>query len=98
MRRTVRFGLGRLAFSRLGRPLLGLRRELEEEQLLALFNFGDQDAVVRLGYPERYYDLWTGEDRSAIDVTVPAKDFVWLMRKGQVEKARKGRRKKEEKA
>ena len=61
--------------------VLGIGRYWQGEKLLALFNFSDEEQTVRLGEPERYYDLWTGFDRNAIEVTLPAGDFAWLVRK-----------------
>ena len=58
--------------------VLGIGRYYMGEKLLALFNFDAQPHTLRLGNPERYYDLWTGEERNADIVTLPAGDFAWL--------------------
>ncbi|MBQ6373991.1 MAG: amylosucrase [Clostridia bacterium] len=59
--------------------VLGIGRWCRSEKLLALFNFADEPVRVRLGDPERFTDLWTGESRDAVEVELQAKDFVWLL-------------------
>ena len=61
--------------------VLGIGRELYGEKLLALFNFSDAEKQVKLAEPEAFVDLFTGEDRPADVVTLPAGDFAWLLRK-----------------
>ena len=70
----------------------GIVRTYQGEKLVALFNFSDEAQTVRLGHPERFLDLWTGRPREALEVTLPAKDFAWLVAE---EQKKKPRRKKE---
>ena len=72
--------------------VLGIVRTYQGEKLVALFNFSDEAQTVRLGHPERFLDLWTGRPREALEVTLPAKDFAWLVAE---EQKKKPRRKKE---
>ncbi len=63
--------------------VLGIGRWLNGQKLLALFNFSDEDQVIRLGEPERYTDLWTGEPRNADEIALAPGDFAWLLRTGR---------------
>ncbi|MBR7187268.1 MAG: amylosucrase [Clostridia bacterium] len=73
--------------------VLGIVRTYQGEKLVALFNFSDEAQTVRLGHPERFLDLWTGRPREALEVTIPAKDFAWLVAEEQKKKARKKKEK-----
>ena len=58
--------------------VLGIGRYLNGEKLIALFNFGDREVIVRLGETDPYTDLWTGKPRGAWAVALKPKDFAWL--------------------
>ena len=73
--------------------VLGIVRTYQGEKLVALFNFSDEAQTVRLGHPERFLDLWTGRPREALEVTIPAKDFAWLVAEEQKKKVRKKKEK-----
>ena len=73
--------------------VLGIVRMYQGEKLVALFNVSDEAQTVRLGHPERFLDLWTGRPREALEVTLPAKDFAWLVAEEQKKKARKKKEK-----
>jgi len=73
--------------------VLGIVRTYQGEKLVALFNFSDEAQTVRLGHPERFLDLWTGRPREALEVTIPAKDFAWLVAEEQKKKARRKKEK-----
>ena len=60
--------------------VLGIGRWQNGEKLLALFNFSDEEQEIRMGNPERYIDLWTGEPRNADVLRLPAGDFAWLLK------------------
>ena len=61
--------------------VLGIGRYFRGEQLIALFNFSDQDETAWIDEPGDYTDLITGKMRDAKAVGVPAQDFVWLLTK-----------------
>ena len=49
------------------------------EQLLALFNFGEEPQTVQLGDGKSYTDLISGKEGDAMAVKVGAGDFRWLL-------------------
>ena len=59
--------------------VLGVGRYYLGEQLLALFNFSDQEKTVWLHDDKQYTDLFTGESGDADAVKVPAGGFRWLL-------------------
>ncbi len=59
--------------------ILGIGRYYQDEKLIALFNFGDEDETAWIDEPGEFHDLLTGDIRSAKAVGVPAHDFAWLM-------------------
>ena len=59
--------------------VLGVGRYYLGEQLLALFNFSDQEKTVWLHDDKQYTDLFTGESGDADSVKVPAGGFRWLL-------------------
>ena len=59
--------------------VLGVGRYYLGEQLLALFNFSDQEKTVWLHDDKQYTDLFTGESEDADAVKVPAGGFRWLL-------------------
>lgn len=58
--------------------VLAVGRYYRKEQLLALFNFGAEDATAWLKDEKEYTDLVTGEKGDAGAVKVPAGGFRWL--------------------
>ena len=60
--------------------VLGIGRYCHGQKLLALFNFGDKEVILRLGETESYTDLVTGLPRSAWAVALPPKGFAWLLK------------------
>lgn len=58
--------------------ILALGRYYQEEKLLALFNFSDQEETAWLGESETYVDLLTGEELNAEEVRIQPGDFRWL--------------------
>ena len=59
--------------------VLGVGRYCDGEQLLALFNFGDEDTTVWLRDEKIYTDLMSGEEGDAGAVRLPAGGFKWLL-------------------
>ena len=59
--------------------VLGIGRYCLGQQLLALFNFGDEDAAVQLNEGMCYTDLTDGTESDALCVSVPAGGFRWLL-------------------
>ena len=62
--------------------VLGIGRWRNGHRLVALFNFGDREVIVRVGDPYPYTDLWTGQPRGAYAVNLKPKDFAWLYNEG----------------
>ena len=60
--------------------ILGIGRYFGEEKLLALFNFDHSEQTACLQDPEEYTDLFTGEKKAAVAVTLPACGFQWLLK------------------
>lgn len=62
------------------RALLALIRETSEEKLICIYNFSDQDKVAWINEQDgTYTDLFTGVQRDAQAVEIPAFGFIWLM-------------------
>ena len=59
--------------------ILGIGRYYNGEKLLAFFNFSENEQIAWVNEREDYYDLITGERKSARAVTVPGYGFVWMM-------------------
>lgn len=60
------------------RAVLGIRRTLDGETVLGLFNFADADKTVRLSGQADYTDLLTGQAIPAGAFTLPSYGFLWL--------------------
>ncbi len=58
--------------------VLAIGRYYEDEKLIALFNFSENDETAWINEDEDYIDLMTGEKRAAKAVNLPAYDFAWL--------------------
>ena len=58
--------------------VLGIGRYYDDEKLIALFNFSENDETAWINEDEDYVDLMTGEKRAAKAVNIPAYDFAWL--------------------
>ena len=61
--------------------ILGIGRYYRSEQVLALFNFGAEDATAWLRDEKEYTDLMNGTTGDAGAVKVPAGGFRWLCHK-----------------
>ena len=61
--------------------ILGIGRYYRKEQILALFNFGAEDATAWLRDEKEYTDLIDGTVSDAGAVKVPAGGFRWLCHK-----------------
>ena len=61
--------------------VLGIGRYYRGEQLLALFNFSDQEQKVWLRDEKTYTDLISGEEGDAGMLRLDAGDFRWLLHK-----------------
>ncbi|MBQ4434711.1 MAG: amylosucrase, partial [Clostridia bacterium] len=59
--------------------VLGIGRYYKGEQLLALFNFADQDRTAWIMDTKSYTDLIDGKEGDAGAVKVPAGGFRWLL-------------------
>ena len=59
--------------------VLGIGRYYRGEQLLALFNFSDQDRTAWLKDEKMYTDLMDGTESDAGAVKIPAGGFRWLL-------------------
>jgi len=57
--------------------ILCILRENEEERFLGIFNFSDHTRTAWMEEAGIWTDLWTGEKREMVNVTVPGRDFVW---------------------
>lgn len=57
--------------------LLAIRRSLGGQELVGLFNFGDDAACAELALDGKYRSLITGEETELKNVTVPAQGFIW---------------------
>ena len=59
--------------------VLGIGRYYRQEQLLALFNFGDTEKTVWLRDEKIYTDLMDGSAADAGRLILPARGFRWLL-------------------
>ena len=58
--------------------ILGVKRSLEDEKLIALFNFAEEDKTAWIQEDGRYTDVMAGEQKEGKAVFVPAGSFCWL--------------------
>lgn len=58
--------------------ILGVKRSLEDEKLIALFNFAEEDKTAWIQEDGRYTDVMSGEQKEGKAVFVPAGSFCWL--------------------
>ena len=58
--------------------LLGIRRILDGEEIVGIFNFSEEEKVAALDLRGWYRDVFTGEDLLLQNVTVPGNGFYWL--------------------
>ncbi|MDE6890795.1 MAG: alpha-amylase family protein [Lachnospiraceae bacterium] len=61
--------------------LLCIGRYFEGEKIIGIFNFSEFDKTAWIKEEGEYRDLMTGEDRKAVDVSIPAYGFYYLKRK-----------------
>ena len=59
--------------------VLGLGRYYNKKKLLALFNFGDGEETAWIHEKENYKNLLTGKKIWAHNVTIPGRDFIWMI-------------------
>lgn len=63
------------------KAILGIARYLGGEQLVGLFNFGNEpETAAAIHSGGRYQNLVTGETMNISEITVPAQGFLWLKR------------------
>ena len=58
--------------------ILGIGRYYNDQKLIALFNFADDEQTAWIDEPEDFIELMTGEKREAKAVQLPPHGFVWL--------------------
>lgn len=58
--------------------ILGVKRSLEDEKFIALFNFAEEDKTAWIQEDGRYMDVMSGEQKEGKAVFVPAGSFCWL--------------------
>lgn len=58
--------------------LLGIRRCLEGEEMVGLFNFSRSPKTAALPLSGKYQDILTGEERMLTQVEIPAGGFLWV--------------------
>ena len=63
--------------------VLGVRRELDGEVLVALFNFSEHPRNVSIPAGE-YMDLWSGAGYTGSSVTLKGYGYAWLKEKPQL--------------
>jgi len=74
-------GDARVSLLPVARPgLLGIRRSGGGEDLVALFNFGEDAEEVRVSACIGHTDLMTGQKLGGDTITLPAGGFVWMMK------------------
>ena len=59
--------------------VLGIGRYYDGEKLVALFNFGEREAMVGVSELGDYRDLLSGEDLDKSAVDIPSGGFVWML-------------------
>ena len=63
------------------KAILGIARYLRGEQLVGLFNFGNEpETAAAIHSGGTYRNLVTGETLNISEITVPAQGFLWLKR------------------
>lgn len=58
--------------------ILGIKRSRDEEKLIALFNFSQEEKTAWIQEDGLYTDVMSGEQKEAKAVLVPAGSFCWL--------------------
>lgn len=58
--------------------VLGIKRIRDKEQLIALFNFSDEEKTAWIQEDGFYIDVMSGEQREGKTVAIPASSFCWL--------------------
>ena len=58
--------------------ILGIKRSQDEEKLIALFNFSQEEKTAWIQEDGLYTDVMSGEQKEAKAVLVPAGSFCWL--------------------
>ncbi|MCR5004545.1 MAG: amylosucrase [Clostridiales bacterium] len=59
--------------------ILAIGRYYERQQLIALFNFADDEQIAWINEQDPYRDLWTNEPCKAQGVRLAGHDFRWLL-------------------
>ena len=59
--------------------VLGIGRYYDNEKLIALFNFSEDEQVAWINEDEDYIDLMTGLQRDAKGVNLAGHSFAWLL-------------------
>jgi len=60
------------------RALLAIRRCLNGEEMVGIFNFSGEEKQAKLPLAGWYRDVLTGEDMTLAGIQVPANGFYWL--------------------
>lgn len=58
--------------------VLGIKRIRDKEQLIALFDFSDEEKTAWIQEDGFYIDVMSGEQREGKTVAIPAGSFCWL--------------------
>ena len=61
--------------------VLGIFRSYGKQNLLALFNFCEEERTVSLGQKLSYTDLMTGRKHRNDSVVLPPYGFIWALEK-----------------
>ena len=62
--------------------VLCICRAFEEDKLVGLFNFSEEDRTARIHETGEYVDLISGQEMGALEVDIPGYGFYYLKKKG----------------
>ena len=60
------------------RALLAIRRILNGEEIVGIFNFSGEEKRAEIRLPGWYRDVFTGEDVQLTNLNIPGNGFCWL--------------------
>ena len=60
------------------RALLAIRRTLNGEEIVGIFNFSGEEKRAEIRLPGWYRDVFTGEDVQLTNLNIPGNGFCWL--------------------
>lgn len=58
--------------------ILGIKRILGKEKLIALFNFSEEDKTAWIQEEGLYMDVMSGQHKEGKAVSIPSGSFCWL--------------------